>query len=35
MAIVDEYEIGAPPLELEPAACCICGSTDGESIGCR
>jgi SAM-dependent methyltransferase len=33
MAIVDEYDPMAPPLELEPAACCICGSTDGESIG--
>jgi len=33
MAMVDDYETSAPPLELEPAACCICGSTDGESSG--
>src|SRR5262245_42141199 len=33
MTFVDAAEHKTASLELEPAACCICGSTDGESIG--
>jgi SAM-dependent methyltransferase len=33
MEMVDEFEHPSSPLELEPAACCICGATDGVPVG--
>src|SRR5262245_28594614 len=31
MALLDDVDLS--PLEMESAACCICGGTDGEPIG--